>query len=76
MAKVAVEVAAKKAACSRVDVRTAVVVVVRVAVEKLEDLAAKMVAGLAANLACQMATNLWRRRRGNAPLDRQADGFC
>jgi len=58
MTKVAVKVAAKKAACSKMDVRTAVVMVVRVAVEKLENLAAKMVADLAANLACQMATNL------------------
>ena len=58
MTKVAVKVAAKKVACARMDVRTAVVMVVRVAVEKLENLAAKMVADLAANLACQMATNL------------------
>ena len=55
---VAVKVAAKKAACSKMDVRTAVKMVVRVAVEKLANLVVKMVANLAANLACQMATNL------------------
>ena len=58
MTKVAVKVAAKKAACSKMAVRTAVEMVVRVAVEKLANLATKMDANLVANLACQMATNL------------------
>ena len=43
------KVAAKKAACSKMAVRTAVEMVVRVAVEKLANLVAKMVANLAAN---------------------------
>ena len=54
MTKVAVKVAAKKAACSKMAVRTAVEMVVRVAVEKLANLATKMDANLVANLACQM----------------------
>ena len=49
MTKVAVKVAAKKAACSKMDVRTAVEMVMRVAVEKLAKMAAKVVANLAAN---------------------------
>ena len=53
MTKVAVKVAAKKAACSKMALRTAVKMAVRVAVEKLANLATKM----DANLACQMAAN-------------------